>query len=329
MNQHTVLRRDDSRRDDEPISLLADLAEITTRLADAPAAADLPLDDQPAPVVADRLVSLPLHLAVRPIAPTVTAIPRAADPASTASDDEVPDDELRARIATIIATGGPTIVFQPIVHVETGCVIGAEALSRFPGPLDPRGWFEAAHRVGLGDELELSAIDAALHRLDAVSWEQVDWNFVGLNVSTRVLFDPRFVEMVEHHPAGRLLVEITEQTAMPELPLLRQHLVRLRELGVRVAVNELRCTTTNFERVMMIEPEFVKLDVDFTAALVREPDRAAEAATLLDTCRRFGVNVVAVGVEHPDELTLLRRLGVDAVQGHLFGLPYAVGPGDR
>jgi EAL domain-containing protein (putative c-di-GMP-specific phosphodiesterase class I) len=75
---------------------------------------------------------------------------------------------------------------------------------------------------------------------------------------------------------------------------------------------------------MDIAPEVIKLDVSFTAALVREPERREIANDILRECIRAGVFVVAVGVEHDDELAVLRRLGVDAVQGHLFGQPRAI-----
>jgi EAL domain-containing protein (putative c-di-GMP-specific phosphodiesterase class I) len=348
MGQHAIPRHDLQPTDETPVSLLADLSTITAVIeATEPPAHLVELVPHPWSVeAAADLITAPIHLGAPVRAASDAWLPRRPRPdaagagsgntgngtatidtagRSAVGDDAMSDAELRTTIEAIIRDGGPAIVFQPVIHLETGRVIGAEALSRFPGPLDTRAWFDAAERLGIGDELELGAVDAALRRLDTVTWERVGWDFVGLNVSTRAVFDPRFLELVARHPAERLVVELTEQNAVPALPILRDHLDRLHDLHVRIAVNGVKATPADIDRVMMIEPGFVKLDVAFTDALVREPGRRAEAAALLDRCRREGVSVIAVGVEAYDELALLRRLGIDAVQGHLFGLPYEVG----
>ncbi|TML12091.1 MAG: EAL domain-containing protein, partial [Actinobacteria bacterium] len=72
------------------------------------------------------------------------------------------------RIRSALRPGSPAIVFQPIVNVRTSAVIGAEALARFPDASGPERWFADAASVGLGLELELAAITAALGQLHRI-----------------------------------------------------------------------------------------------------------------------------------------------------------------
>lgn len=241
-------------------------------------------------------------------------------PMSDAADDD-PRPTTREILADIIDQGGPQIVFQPIHHLESGQVIGAEALSRFPLGLSTQQWFDEAARLGMGAELELSAITSAVDRLDEATWGRIGWNFVGVNVSPGLVFDTRFSSVIAGYPGDRLMVELTEQSTSIAYAALRNRLEELREMGMRIAVNSVKCEPTNLVRLMDIAPEVIKLDVSFTAALVREPARRTIATDILRECTRSGVFVVAVGVEHDDELAILRKLGVDAVQGHLFGHP--------
>lgn len=238
--------------------------------------------------------------------------------------DQDPRPTTREILADIIEQGGPKIVFQPIHHLETGQVIGAEALSRFPLGLSTLQWFDEAQRLGLGAELELSAIAATVDRLDEATWGRIGWNFVGVNVSPGLVFDARFSSVIAGYPGDRLMVELTEESTSIAYTSLRNRLEDLRDMGMRIAVNSVKCEPTNLVRLLDIAPEVVKLDVSFTAALVREPGRRAIASEILRECIRGGVFVVAVGVEHDDELSILRKLGVDAVQGHLFGQPRSI-----
>lgn len=238
--------------------------------------------------------------------------------------DADPRPTTREILEDIIESGGPKIVFQPIHHLETGQVIGAEALSRFPLGLSTQQWFDEATRLGIGAELELSAVAGIVDRLDEATWGRVGWNFVGVNISPSLVYDARFSSLIAAYPGHRFMVELTEQSTSIAYTSLRNRLEELRELGMRIAVNSVKCEPTNLVRLLDIAPEVVKLDVSFTAALVREPSRRAIASEILRECIRGGVFVVAVGVEHDDELAILRKLGVDAVQGHLFGHPRSI-----
>lgn len=226
----------------------------------------------------------------------------------------------RDRIEALIAAGGPSIVYQPVVHLETSAAIGAEALSRFPGEMGTQAWFDEADGLGLGIELELSAAKAVVADIASVTASR-GWDFVGLNVSPSVLLDERCRMLAGSADCSRVVLELSAETGVVGPFAVRTRLEELRSDGIRIAVNAVQCTWHDVHRVLERHPEIVKLGTDFTAALVREPSRYDEACAILDGCRRDGAFVVAVGVEEPDELAVLRRLGVDAAQGYVFGRP--------
>jgi EAL domain-containing protein (putative c-di-GMP-specific phosphodiesterase class I) len=238
------------------------------------------------------------------------------------ADHRDADADLRDDIRVIIAGGGPAVVFQPVVHLESSCEIGAEALARFPGTRSTGDWFARADELGLGIELELSAASAALERVDTVADER-GWDFVGINVSPSLLLDERCRALAAGSDCSRVALELSAETGVAGPFAVRTRLEEMRSLGVRIAVNAVECAWPEVHRALERHPEIIKLGTDFTAALVRDPSRYDEACAILDGCRRDGAFVVAVGVEQEDELAALRRLGVDAAQGYVFGRPHA------
>jgi EAL domain-containing protein (putative c-di-GMP-specific phosphodiesterase class I) len=225
----------------------------------------------------------------------------------------------------LIDAGGPAIVFQPTVHLETGKQIGAEALSRFPAEADPRQWFERAAAVGLGADLEMVAARNALTTLDAPTRERLGWEFVGINVSPETLLDPWFEELLGEHIGRHVVLELTSRHDQPAWTMMRTYLDRARELGANIALNALTLQSAELlHRAFEVAPEIIKLDVSYTSTLVDDDRRRGAAEEFLLHCTRRGIFVVGVGVERPHHAEVLRELGVDAAQGYLYGQPQPI-----
>jgi EAL domain-containing protein (putative c-di-GMP-specific phosphodiesterase class I) len=229
-------------------------------------------------------------------------------------------------VADLIANGGPSMVFQPIVHVDSRRLLGVEALSRFPSALGTQLWWELAASVGLTAELEISASRNALELGDATTRATLGWEFLGINISPQTLLDPRFdadlAEQLGHH----VVLEVTEPRERTDWLVVRRYIDRTRELGCRIAINSLTSdSTAEFERLVEVAPEIIKLDVGYTAALVANRHRRPGAAeNFLRKCVQSGVFVVAVGVEREQDLDMLVELGVEAAQGYAFGAPQPI-----
>lgn len=217
---------------------------------------------------------------------------------------------LHHRLITLIDGTGPGIVLQPVIHIQSGARVGAEALARFPGPMTTAEWFQTAHALGVGDDLELRIVHEVAQQIDR--WTS---GFIGVNVSPSILLDPRLIEILRAVNGPEVVLEITDQTARPKLSVLRARLDEVRGLGIRVAihVSEFGRSTTRF--LTVVRPDVVKLDPPATAALVAGHVDATAASELFRFCRREGVFVVAVGVQTRRQLEVLVDLGVDASQG--------------
>lgn len=225
----------------------------------------------------------------------------------------------RARIREVLDDKALSAAFQPIFDVETGTIVGAEALARI-ARLPVRGadsWFAEAAAVGLGSELELAAVAAALEAMTEVPPHA----FVAINVSPQTVAEPAFEELMGSAPGERIVIEITEQAAVEDYAALNAVLNRLRGAGVRIAVDDVGAGIASLHHVVMLAPEFLKIDRSLTEGVESDPARHAVVAALTSCASHLGATVVAEGVAATDQLKELIRLGVDLVQGFLLAEP--------
>jgi EAL domain-containing protein (putative c-di-GMP-specific phosphodiesterase class I)/GAF domain-containing protein len=221
------------------------------------------------------------------------------------------------RIRSVLRPGSPAIVFQPIVNVRTSAVIGAEALSRFPDTSGPERWFADAASVGLGLDLELAAITAALGQLHRIP----DNVYLSLNASPSAIQSPRLSELFDDIDAKRIVIEITEHAHVEDYDALVDAVRHLRSIGVRFAIDDAGAGYASLRHVVRIRPDLIKLDTSLTRDVDTDPARRALARSLLLFADEIGATLIAEGVETLTELDALVTLGVDHVQGYLTGRP--------
>ncbi|MBB3936271.1 sensor domain-containing phosphodiesterase [Aureimonas phyllosphaerae] len=235
----------------------------------------------------------------------------------------------RARIRRLLDDGGPTIVFQPVFLMDGLVPVGAEALSRFPA--DPHRsvetWFTDAAEVGLQIEMEHRAIANALDAYAPV-WARHRVQ-LGLNASPAAILAPGFLDLLAGTPADRLVLEVTEHERIDDYADLLAALGRLRERGVRIAIDDVGAGYSSMSRVVAIRPDIIKLDREIVHGLDTDLMRQALARALVDFAERCGCKVVAEGVETPGELAVLSELKVQGLQGYLLGRPAGVDAMER
>lgn len=227
-----------------------------------------------------------------------------------------------ADVRACLDADGPDVHYQPIVHLETGVAIGAETFARFPKGASTLDWFRAAEAADLGPELESRIITDILQ--SRPQWPNL-WEMVCVNVSPERLGSALVRYLLAGSSARNLVVELTDQTALPEDVALRRHLEELRNSGTRIAVSGLQPDSRGQERILRIEPEVVKLDAAALQNIGDDTERRENIGRLVDTCRRSGAFVVAVGVETAEQRDEVKGLGVEAVQGHLYAAPLPLG----
>lgn len=228
---------------------------------------------------------------------------------------------VRDRVGAMLEPGLLTTAFQPIVDITTNRVVGAEALTRFPGePHEPDRWFADAHSVGLGSALELAAVRQAFAALD----ELPDDVYLSVNTSPQLLTSPELLQLVCSLPGDRIIVELTEHAAVSDYDEVLRAIEALREHGVRFAVDDVGAGFASFSHVLRIRPDILKIDVSITRGIDQDPARRGLARAIVDLAHEIGATVVAEGIEGQAELDRVVAIGVDAAQGFFVGRPRAL-----
>jgi len=227
--------------------------------------------------------------------------------------------ELCAAIDATLAGAAFHPVFQPIVDLESGEVVGYEALTRFDSGQRPDLCFADAWSVGLGPELELATLAAAVdaaRRLAPGVW-------LDLNVSPRLLADPERLRAVLWTADRPLVLEITEHEIIADYDVVRE---AIRALGrdIRLAVDDAGAGVANFGHIIDLRPDFVKLDISLVRRVNANLGRQAMVVGMRHFSRTAGCRLIAEGVETAEEARTLTALGVEFGQGYLFGYPEPV-----
>jgi EAL domain-containing protein (putative c-di-GMP-specific phosphodiesterase class I)/DNA-binding response OmpR family regulator len=229
------------------------------------------------------------------------------------------DEERRERIRHALAPGAVHLVFQPVFDLVDGTLLGAESLTRFD--LEPRRppneWFVEAATVGLAAELELASAGAAVSSLPSLP----DRAFLALNVSPEVASSAGFASMLDAVDLSRVVVELTEHAPVFEYERLQDALAALRSRGLRVAIDDAGAGYANFQHILRLRPDFIKLDLGLTRGIDGDPVRRALASALVRFGQEIGALLIAEGVERREELAVLSDLGFAAAQGYLLGRP--------
>lgn len=227
--------------------------------------------------------------------------------------------EIEGRLLPIIEAGGPLVVLQPIVDLATGYRIGSEALSRFPQAWGkaPDVCFGEAHSVGLGDHLELLALERAAEHVSKVS------GYVALNVSPATLLTPATLAFLESIPLDRILLELSEHDAVEDYPALETVLAPLRARGMRLAIDDVGAGFSSLRHIVITGPDVIKLDRSIVDRVTDDHVLRTLVRSLVDFALGCSARVVAEGVETAQDAHTLRELGVHYGQGWYFGRPVA------
>ena len=265
------------------------------------------------------------HLpSARPLLVVVSPGPNAAEPAHRS---------LAADLAGALRDGQLRLHRQPIVDGTTGMVVGAEALVRWRHPqrglLPPRSFVELADQCGLA-----SALDTwVLHRAcaDAASWSGTMAGLpVSVNLSASHLADGATVGLVAGICARtgldprRLVLEVTETALVPSATRGAAVLGALRELGVRVSLDDFGTGHSTLARLRALPVDEIKIDRSFVAGLPRASTDVAIVRSMITLAHDLAIGVVAEGVETAEQRDALLALGCVRMQGFLFGHPAPV-----
>jgi EAL domain-containing protein (putative c-di-GMP-specific phosphodiesterase class I) len=225
--------------------------------------------------------------------------------------------EIEDRLVPVIRDGGPLVVLQPIVDLATADRVGAEALSRFPASWEktPDVCFAEAHSIGLGDDLEVLALERAAAHLSLVT------GYVAMNVSPATLLTAECTQLLSRLPLDRILLELSEHDRVEDYTLLTATLAPLREQGLRLAIDDVGAGFSSLRHIVLTAPDVIKLDRSIIDGVSDDPVLHTLVRSLVDFGHGCGARVVAEGVETSMDAHTLRELKVDYGQGWFFGRP--------
>jgi diguanylate cyclase (GGDEF)-like protein len=242
--------------------------------------------------------------------------------------DDADELDLRADFARAITTQSIDVQFQPLFN-PTGTLLGFEALSRWTRngrSVPPDRFIPAAERAGLLRTLDELVLQQTLALL-ATGLAHPQDLFVTVNVGVEQLTDPDLPEqlarlLARHGLAPRQLVlEVPEKRLYTDAEATSATLQALRRLGIRLALDDFGVGYSSLARLQEMPPDIVKIDRCFVSPLGRSGSSTVLLAAMIDLAHRTGAIVIAEGVEQPEQLAELARLGCDAVQGFLLGHP--------
>jgi diguanylate cyclase (GGDEF)-like protein/PAS domain S-box-containing protein len=224
------------------------------------------------------------------------------------------------------------LLFQPIVRIPDGEVIGCEALLRWERPgvgmVAPCDFIPLAEETGLivpiGAWVMSEACRQALPLLVLANDTPLR---VCVNLSARQLNEPGLVETVRGalaatgFPAEQLCLEITESALMRDPRAALPVLADLKSLGVRVAVDDFGTGYSSLSYLKRFPVDVLKIDRSFVEGIANDPDDAAIAHAVIALARSLRLDVVAEGIETAGQLDALHQLGCVRGQGYLFGRP--------
>ena len=219
---------------------------------------------------------------------------------------------LRSQLRHIIDARGFHPVFQPVVDLLSGAVVGYEALTRFEDGAKPDVRFIEAHTVGLGTELEAVCVERALEASRSLPSEI----FLSLNFSPAALLDGRAAATLAH--AGRkIIIEVTEHARIEDYAAVRQAVEAIE--GCRLAVDDAGAGYTSLNHILELRPDYVKLDISIVRGIDTNPARQAMAAGMCHFAAQSGTIIIAEGIETEAEAETLRNLGVPLGAGGILG----------
>ncbi|HXT47422.1 MAG TPA: EAL domain-containing protein [Gemmatimonadaceae bacterium] len=228
-----------------------------------------------------------------------------------------------AALKQVLHDGAVYIEFHPIVLAETGEIFGYEALARgVPRNLrSPEVLFEVAAEADLVWELSRLCRERAL----AGAHELLHGNqLLFVNIDPHDFADPGFGELGSVDP-HRVVLEITERTAIKDYPKFRERLRSFRERGFRFAVDDAGSGYAGLGSIANLEPDFIKLDISLINSIDTNFIKQNLVETMVGFAKEQGAMVIAEGIERAEELETVKRIGVPLVQGFLLHRPERAG----
>lgn len=231
-------------------------------------------------------------------------------------------------LKTTLREGAVYIEYHPIVVTSTAEVFGYEALARgsHRGLRSPEVMFSVAEEANLIWELSRLCRRRAIEGIDS---NLEPGQLLFLNIDPHDFRDPTFryldVDELGIEKPERIVLEITERTAITDYPAFQEYLQAFRDQGFRFAVDDAGSGYAGLGSIANLSPDFIKLDISLISGIDTNFMKQNLVETMVTFADDNGIKVIAEGVEREEEYETVKSLGVHLTQGFLFHEPRYMG----
>jgi len=243
--------------------------------------------------------------------------------------------DLKSALRRSVDAGDLTVVYQPIMSLVGGGLLGAEALIRWEhptrGPIPPTDFVPIAEEAGLIGQIGQQVLAEALEEVR--KWRRElpggDKLWVAVNLSARQLQDNDVIDMLasaigpDDCTPQALHIEITESVLIDEPETCASNLKAIRALGVPISLDDFGTGYSSLSFLRRYPIDTIKVDRSFVRGLGSDAHDSSIVAAVVGLGKAFGLHVLAEGIETTGQLKRLQAMGCDQGQGYLWspGLP--------
>ena len=240
----------------------------------------------------------------------------------------------REEFISLILAEQVSMVFEPIVKLTNGEILGYEALVRgvgHPSLASPKELFDTAAEMDLLFELDCLCRRQALRQAKRLP----NGSKLFLNLLPSAIYDPAFEgdalrSTLQDHQLRPcdVVFEISERESIGNFAIFRELCDRYSGLGFKIAMDDVGAGYGSLEAVTELAPDYVKVDIALIRAIDSDPTRREVLVALNGIARRIGAQVIAEGIETPEQLETLKELAVPYGQGYFLGRATRFDPGE-
>ncbi len=227
----------------------------------------------------------------------------------------------------ILDTEDIETVFQPIVSLKNGSIIGYEALSRGPAGSEltsPAALFRTADELSMVWDLELLCRTKAIERAHSIEPEK----YLFINIDPNIIKDEKFrrgftKEFLRNHNISpeSIIFEITERTAIEDYAAFSETLKNYTSQGYKIAIDDMGAGYSGLKTITNTRPHYIKIDMELIRGIDRDSFKQALIKNFVNLSISTNIKIIAEGIETEEELQTLIKLGVYAGQGYFMQRP--------
>lgn len=228
------------------------------------------------------------------------------------------------RLREMIQSRSVRVVYQPIVRVTDGRIGAYEALARgeFPELMRPQMMFDVAEESKQASALSRLCRERALEILPRLAPDKL----LFINFHPEDFLDEELLRAVPEEPIfkvdpSRIVIEMTERSAIREPDKLKDAVEFLKNKGFKIAIDDLGSGYTSLGLIASLNPEYIKFDMSLIRGISISPTKQALLKTLSQFTQEIGATSVAEGIETQEELDVIREFKCDLCQGFFFSKP--------